>query len=100
MGDMRTAFSQDGNDGSYSFGFQFDNGEGLLLNRTIDVTAKEAPDLETAKNISLQKAADAKEAWLDSIAKADLIGPIELPMSTKAKAAKSDAGGAEPAVKG
>lgn len=91
MSDERLPFSQ-ASDGSRTFPYIIRDDAGHVLNASVDVSAEEGSDLATAVKVSEQKAADIKQAWQDSIAiateKASVAGPVALPLSTKAKAAK------------
>lgn len=88
MADKITSFSKDVNDGSYTFGFLFEigflNGDNETYSQNINVTKDQAKDIESAKTVALQLAADAKQAWLDSLDDVKVLGEVILPLSTKA----------------
>lgn len=88
MRDEIINYSIDDNDGSYTFNFSLDDGNGNSINKNIDVLKDEASDLISAKEVALQKAADYKQEYLDKNdeVKLNIIGVVELPQSTKAKA--------------
>lgn len=88
MRDEIINYSIDDNDGSYTFNFSLDDENGNSINKNIDVLKDEASDLISAKEVALQKAADYKQEYLDKNdeVKLNIIGVVELPQSTKAKA--------------
>lgn len=83
MTDEIVSFSHDANDGSYSFGFSLDGGNGMLMSLNVDVTKDQAQDIESAKTIALQAASDAKQDWLDNLSQSPVKGPVDLPISVK-----------------
>lgn len=84
MTDYLISQSQDG-DGpkaSYSFGFSFQV-NGLQKSQNIDVLTGEAKDEIDAFELAKQRAADAKQAWMDTINAVDHRGSVNLPPPTK-----------------
>lgn len=85
MTDFLVSQSQDGdgNKASYSFGFTLDSGSGPIKSMNIDVFTGEATNITEAFDLAKQRAADAKQEWLDSLEKVTLLGPVSLPKARK-----------------
>lgn len=94
MTDFLTSQSQDGDaeKASYSFGFQLDSGTGPTKSLNIDVLTGEAADISEAFEIAKQRAADAKQEWLDKLATVSLLGPVSLPKARKKDKITADSG--------
>lgn len=84
MADQITNYSENADDGSYSFAFLFDDGNGNQRAENISVLASDgATDVTSARSIAITKAAAAKKEWLDGIATGggNIVGPVALPTS-------------------
>lgn len=79
MSDQITAWSQDANDGSFTFAFQFDGGQ-IKLGKSVNVLKGEADTFDDALVIAKQRAANAKKDWLDTMGdKMKIVGDVQLP---------------------
>lgn len=83
MVDQIISVNQDIDDNSYTFNYILEDGKGNTLAKSINVLMGEATDLNSAKIVADQRAADAKRDWINTPSvDQEVVGPVVLPPSS------------------